>query len=340
MARNLSLDRRAFLWTALAGFVRFDLAEAQSVVMRPAVSEAACPLEVITPVARDGHRGLAVLRKPPGPGPFPVAIWVHGGITTVPLDRLQASARDGATYTRLLAAGYVMVGPTYRSRDEDPQSPMSLRDLSATLEHLRKLPYADAGSIVVGGCSGGADLVLELASQTSIAAVVAEEPASMLMAGMANSSIPKKGPRYTAEDWSFLIDNPKQYYTPQYQKILKAKVAKITAPILMVQGSVDRKELPINRFNAEVLVPELRAANKTLEVRSYEGQDHCFCIGSGLPRNRGRVTQAAAPSAALDAFRDIDAFCRKHLRTQPKEIDPRFVTQLPVPIEWRAPAER
>ena len=92
MARNLSLDRRTFLWTALAGFVRFDLAEAQSVVTRPAVSEAACPLEVITPVARDGHRGLAVLRKPPGPGPFPVAIWVHGGITTVPLQRGSARA--------------------------------------------------------------------------------------------------------------------------------------------------------------------------------------------------------------------------------------------------------
>lgn len=336
MAANLNLDRRAFLWTAIAGLVQFDPAEAQSAVTRPAVSEQACPLEVITPVARDGHKGLAVLRKPPGPGPFPVAIWVHGGITTVSLDRLQASARDGATYTRLLAAGYVVVGPTYRSRDEDLQSPISLRDLSATLEHVRKLPFADADSIVVGGCSGGADLVLELASQTSMAAVVAEEPASMVMAGMFNSSIPKKGTRYTPEDSYFLMDNPKQYYTPEYQKILRGKVAKITAPILIVQGSVDRKENPINRFNAEVLVPELRAANKSLEIRSYEDQGHCFCIGSGVPRPSGRPTQASAPRAALDAFRDIDAFCRKHLRTQPKEIDPRFVTQVPVPIEWPA----
>jgi acetyl esterase/lipase len=333
MAANLVLDRRTFLWTAFAGFVRLDPAEAQSGVTRPAVSELACPLEVINPVAFDGYRGLAVLRKPPGPGPFPVAIWVHGGITAVPLDRLQASARDGATYTRLLAAGYVVVGPTYRSRDEDPQSPVSLRDLSATLEHVRKLPYVDASSIVVGGCSGGADLVLELASQTSVAAVVAEEPASMVMAGMFNSSIPRKGARYTPEDSFFLMDNPTQYYTPEYQKILRAKVAKIAAPILIVQGSLDRKETPINRFNAEVLVPELRAANKTLEIRTYADQGHCFCIGSGVPRPSGRPTQASAPRAALDAFGDIDAFCRKHLPVQPKEIEPGLVTHVPVQTE-------
>jgi len=58
-----------------------------------------------------------------------------------------------------------------------------------------------------------------------------------------------------------------------------------------------------------------------------------------VPRPSGRPTQASAPRAALDAFRDIDAFCRTHLRTQPKEIDPRFVTQVPVPIEWRPAAE-
>jgi acetyl esterase/lipase len=335
MVANLELTRRAFLWTAIAGCVRIDLADAQSAVTRPAVSEAACPLEIIRPVARDGHRGLAVLRKPPGPGPFPVAIWVHGGITTVPLDRLQASARDGATYTRLLAAGYVVVGPTYRSRDEDPQSPISLADVAATLEHVRQLPYADANSIVVGGCSGGADLALELASQTSMAAVVAEEPASMVMAGMFNRSIPKKGARYTPEDGFFLMDNPKEYYTPQYQKILRAKVAKIAAPILIVQGSPDRTELPINRFNAEVLVPELRAANKRVEVRSYDGQGHCFCIGSGVPRPSGGPTPASAPRAALDAFGDIDAFCRKYLRIQPRDIDSRLVTHVPVPTEWR-----
>ena len=80
-------------------------ARAQSAVTRPVVSEKACPLETIAPVAADGHSGLAVLRKPPGAGPFPVVVWFHGGIATVPLTRLEATARDLATGSRFLAGG-------------------------------------------------------------------------------------------------------------------------------------------------------------------------------------------------------------------------------------------
>src|SRR5215218_4576728 len=98
--------RRTFVSAALGGMIGSHFAEAQGDVTRPAVSEAACPLEIIAPVARDGHKGLGVLRKPPGRGPFPGIVWLHGGITTYPLDRLQTYARDAATYTRLLAAGY------------------------------------------------------------------------------------------------------------------------------------------------------------------------------------------------------------------------------------------
>jgi hypothetical protein len=34
----------------------------------------------------------------------------------------------------------------------------------------------------------------------------------------------------------------------------------------------------INRFNAEVLIPELRAAKKNVTVKTYGGQFHCFCF--------------------------------------------------------------
>ena len=76
-------NRRAFLLTTVAGLASSRLSQAQPAVTRPVVSEKACPLETITPVSADGHRGLAVLRKPPGAGPFPVMVWFHGGITTV-----------------------------------------------------------------------------------------------------------------------------------------------------------------------------------------------------------------------------------------------------------------
>ena len=88
-----------------------------------------------------------------------------------------------------LAAGYVFVAPTYRSRDVDLQTTDSVEDALAVVEYLRKLPFVDRQSIVVGGCSGGGDLALQVAARTSVCAVVAEEPASVLMSGIFNNSV-------------------------------------------------------------------------------------------------------------------------------------------------------
>jgi acetyl esterase/lipase len=324
--------RRTFLVAAAVPFTRRLVAQGQ--VMQPVVSETECPLEVISPTAHDGHRGLGVLRKPPGKGPFPGIIYLHGGITTMPLASLRATSTNGANPSRFLAAGYVVVVPTYRSRDVDPQSPVSLDDAVAVVDYVRALPYVDGESIVVFGCSGGGDLALQVPTRTKACAVVAEEPASMLIAGMYNNRLPKKGQRYTPEDGFFMMDNPKQHYTPEFQQILRAKVSKIDCPILIVQGDANRRELPINRFNAEVLIPELRAAKKTVDVRSYADQEHCFCAGSGVPRPGGWPTSASAPPAALAAFRDIDTFSRKYLRQQPRNIDPALLTQVAVRTAW------
>jgi len=332
MANNLRVDRRAVLAATLASFVPTRFADAQPEISQPAISESACPLEIINPVASDGYRGVGVLRKPPGNGPFPAIISLHGGMVTESLSYLQSLARDSANATRFLAAGYVVVVPTYRSRDVDPQSSVSLEDSLAALEYVRKLPYVDAESIVVFGCSGGGDLALEVAARTRIAAVVPEEPAIHLMAGMFNASISKRGERFVPADSFFMLDNPKQYYTTEFRKIFQAKVAKIQCPILLVQGDANRQALPVDRLMRDILIPELRAAGKTLTVGIYPEQLHCFCIESGLPWPAGRRASPPAswPTAALQAFRDIDAFNRRYLKTQPKAIDSRLVTYVAV----------
>ena len=311
------------------------MSQAQPGVTRPVVSEKASPLETIYPVAHDGHRGLAVLRKPPGPGPFPVMIWFHGGIATVPLTRLEATARDLATGSRLLAAGYVFVAPTYRSRDVDLQTTDSVEDALAVVEYLRTLPFVNRESIVVGGCSGGGDLALQLASRTAVCAVVAEEPATVLMSGILNNSVPKHGERYTPEDSFFLMEDGRRYYTAELQKRFRAKLATLTAPILIVQGDVGEGPVDLggpgrNRFNAEVLIPELRATGRPFDVKIYHEQAHCFCSASGAPRPGGLAAPASWPDAALKAFQDIDAFCRRHVQTKPKALDAGLVTYEPV----------
>jgi dipeptidyl aminopeptidase/acylaminoacyl peptidase len=125
-------------------------------VTRPVVPETVCPIEIVTLVATDGYRSLAVLRKPPGPRPFPVAVWFHGGITTEPRDRLESRARD----------------------------------LLAVVDHRRSLPYVDPASVALCGCNGGGDLALEAAARRDVCAVAAEEPPSVLITGVFNNATP------------------------------------------------------------------------------------------------------------------------------------------------------
>jgi acetyl esterase/lipase len=315
---SLQLNRRSFLALASAG-----LASTQDLVTRPVISEDACPIETITPVALDGYRGRGVQRKPPGAGPFPVIVWIHGGITTISQPALLDTARNSANPLRFLAAGYVVSVPTYRSRDDDPQSKVSLDDCLAVVNHLRRQTYVDPKSIVVYGCSGGGDLALEIAAATDVCAIVPEEPASLLMAGIFNTKSPKKGERYTPADGAPIMENPRQFYTPEYQNILRTKLASIKCPILIIQAEKDRPAPLINRFNAEVLIPELHALGKVVEVLTYPGEPHCFCFYGSGPR-------APHPAAALKAYQDAEAFSRRSVATKPRPLESELVKYVSV----------
>jgi hypothetical protein len=156
------------------------------------------------------------------------------------------------------------------------------------------------------------------------------------MSGVFNASTPKKDFYFTPGDSMNMLGNPKQYYTPEFQKILQAKVAKIQSPILIIQGDVDRRAVAINKWNNEVLVPELRAAGKALQVNTYAGQLHCFCIGSGLPWPFA-PPPASWPAAAADASREMEAFGRRYLKTQPKQLAPQLVKYVAVHPEMAVP---
>lgn len=304
---NTRCNRRAFL-----ALVSARLVPAQEPVTRPVVSEETCPLESIAAVSKDGHRGEGLLRKPPGAGPFPAVVCLHGGLTRQSSRELLQLARS-ITPSRFLAAGYVTAVPTYRSRDDDPQSPVSLEDSLAVIDHVKRQAYVDPKSVVVFGCSGGGDLALQAAANTEVCAIVPEEPASIVTAGIFNRHSPKKGERYDPSDARPILENPRGFYTDEYRRILRDKLARIQCPILIIQG--DDGSL-INKFNAQVLVPELRALKKAVKVIRYPGEVHCFCLyGDHVPWEPNR---AANTPVALKAFSDCDAFFRQHVKTKPK----------------------
>ncbi len=328
-ARLMMLRILAPCVTALVPTISLAAASLQDDrITSPAVSVEASPFEQIVPIARDGHRGQALLRKPPGDGPFPAVVIIHGGLTTLSSGDLRDYAARPLP-SRFLAAGYVVATITYRSRDVDPQSRVSLDDSLAAVEYLQRRPYVDAASVAVYGCSGGGDLALALAvaAEKRVAAIVAEEPASIMFTGVWNSSWPKAGERYAPQDTAPIYENPKRYYTQEHQRLTRQKIARLQSPILIVQGDV-KTLVAINDFNAAVLIPELQAARKALVVITYPGEPHCFASGTLQPSSADAAVNSAA--SAVKAFRDMDAFLRRYIATPPKPVDPMLVTHTPI----------
>ena len=286
----------------------------------PVIAEETSPIEAIAPVAKDGHRGTGCLRRPPGVGRFPALLWIHGGLAT----QSEAKLREyilSPNPSRFLEAGYVVAVITYRSRDEDPQSTVALADSLAAVDHLRQRPDVDPMSIVIFGCSGGGDLALEIAAATDVAAIAPEEPATVLFTGMFTAELPKKGARYAPADGAAALGpDYARGYTPRHQQRTREKIRRIKSPILVIQGD---PQSDLNRFNTAVFVPELRAAGKSVDVRSYPGEPHCFAFYGSGPRT-------PRPAAALKVFQDVDVFFRKHLPTQPKPLDARLVRHVPL----------
>jgi len=106
------------------------------------------------------------IRKPPGDGPFPGVLMIHGGfggnfaatrgtLSTTPADAL-------------VAAGYALLSTDYRAKDWVTE----YEDVVAAYEYLKRLPYVRPDAIAVIGGSHGGKLAFELATRVDIQAAI------------------------------------------------------------------------------------------------------------------------------------------------------------------------
>ena len=274
--------------------------EAGSGVTRPVIAEEAAPLETIAPVASDGVAGEGFLRKPPGDGPFPAVVLIHGGGPRWPTGQL----RDFALHThatRFLEAGYVVAAITRRDLDlglPPDREQGAVLDAVAAVDYVTDLPYVDDESVAVRGTSVGGYLALEVGAARNLAAVMVEEPFSMPFVGV------RTGRGGGASNASPNTD----------------KIERIPSPILLIRGDQTPN---INDFNRDVFIPAVEAAGKSLTVLTYPGELHSFAFYNSPERT-------LRPAVALEAFKEIDAFFREHLRVQPTPFDPALVEHVPV----------
>jgi dipeptidyl aminopeptidase/acylaminoacyl peptidase len=277
--------------------------------MVPQVSLEGCPVEVTELPTVQGRRTAVVVRRPPGSGPFPVAIHFHGGLRTFPAQRLVYDASYQHTPNRFLAAGYVIVEATFAERRYDPLTEAALHDCLAVVDYVKGLPDVDAESVIVWGNSGGGSLAMEIAGERGLGAIAVEEPASVLFCGMYTPENLGKEPPYVPNSGLHIQREPLRYYTPEVQKRTRDKIARIDCPILLTCGTLD----PINQINNEIVIPELRAAGKDLRVVEYAGAPHGFSVVHG-------------PALAEPFVRDCLSFFGQHVRTKPAPVDPALVT--------------
>jgi acetyl esterase/lipase len=316
------LGLRRIVACAICGTLAFGtaiVAEEPAKATYPQVSEAACPVKIVSIPGRAGNDVTAVVREPPGKGPFPAIILLHGGLVPYRLEALKNESLTRPNYTRFLAAGFMIVVPTFRSRQEDPQTRDALDDCLAVVDYVKKMPVVDPHSVAVLGGSGGGSLALELAGEGDVCGIVAGEPATVLFTGMMIKGVARNGA--TLQD---MMRDPKKYYTPELAKFTQAKVKPIHCPVLIVHGDIH----PLKTLNRDIVVPELKAAGKEVEYIEYAGMPHGFWWGA----YDGAVGQKV--------FDEAMRFLKPTLKTQPVGLDESLLTRVPAGREQGEKAAR
>ena len=310
------LARLALLAVAIA--FTADSAE----VTFPLIPEDRIPIDEL----KLSDTAYGAVRKPPGKGPFPAILFLHGGLGKSSMAALQRNSVQQPTQARFLAWGYVTVTATRRAIRHDPQDQGVVEDTLRLVRAVRDLPYVDAESVALYGGSGGGTLALEVASASDdLAAIVAGEPATIIFAGLFTKDhivFDSNGAPTGDRRWDLMNQDAKALFTDETREFTRRKLSSLSTPALVLHGDVHA----LKHFNLGVFVPEMEALGKPVTVNLYPGEPHGFYWGVGRD-----------PAQALKANRDADSFLRKHIRAQPRPVETAWTT--PRKVEPRSRAD-
>jgi len=158
------------------------------------------PLDLHLVFTEDGLYVPAVVRTPPGEGPFPTVVCVHGGSGGLGISWLVDFATNrGYAFERFLEAGYAVCVTEGRMEVEEaynlapveettPPLPAVLdhEDLITTFRYLQNLRFVDENRIAFFGVSHGGEAQMKLVSELGDgpAALVPMEPAVIEYLGL------------------------------------------------------------------------------------------------------------------------------------------------------------
>lgn len=269
------------------------------------------PVDIALVETVDGLFTPVGLRRPKGPGPFPIVLFFTGnGGAGVQQVRDYINNR-AYTMERFLAEGYAIGWLNYRAeawfaytgtplavgRQQANQlmsrPPLDYDDLKTLVEYVKRLPYVDPRRVGLVGNSHGGGMILRAAAEgLDVAAAIVSEPDASEFLQMKREAFEGENPLYpTVESVTPFLD----------KAVAMERIRRIAIPILFMNR--DRDELQ-GLFETAYLW--MKEAGRDVQRVSYDHPVHGYLIRVAKDDKgiyRPDEIQLRAIQQALDFFR-------------------------------------
>ncbi len=283
------------------------------------------PVELMYVETWDGLYAPIGLRRPAGPGPFPIVLLASGN-GGEGMRWIRDAVRNRAwTMDRLVGAGFACAWLRYRTevelgyhtggrlvrdrrqgREMFSRAPLEYEDEIAIIEFVKTLPFVDPDRVGLIGMSHGGEMVLKIASEYhGVAAAVASEPAAHEFLALT----PDDSARVNPETGLRNIEEMQMAETDKVRAridmaVARARIAPIRTPILVMGRDEDHLQ-GIFRTTYELLAE----AGKPVEWVSHDHPLHGYVYPV-----RGADGAYELDAVQVRAIEGVIAWLARHLR--------------------------
>ena len=241
----------------------------------------------------------AYVRRPDGPGPFPVVVLLHGGRhgkePTYALGRSMKSPT-----VDFLKQGWAVYSIDYRPAERIAIEPIETDDSIEAIKTVRQLPFIDPARVGLMGGSHGANEASKLISRVDASGAVLCAPAAMDLIEVKKAVA---GGEKVVSILLKLIGDMEKQYGASAEEIEKdpakygyhtamTDAADVRCPVLIVNArNDDNSPIPV----IDAYVKKLRAAGKQVETYLPAAGGHGFYWGRpDIPEYRESTRLAVA----------------------------------------------
>jgi len=299
--------------------------DAARVVITQPVQESEYPVDLTYVETIDGLYTPVGIRKPAGPGPFPIVLFASGngggGMPWV----LDATRNQSWTQEQFLEAGYAVGWMRYRAEVELAynkydglvedirqgrqllnRGPLEYEDVISIIKYVKTLPYVDAERVGYMGMSHGGEMALKITSEyDGLKAAIASEPASHEFLALTPDDTAHVNPDSGLLDIeSMLMRETEKVRDRINLDIALSRISTIKTPIF-VQGRNSDELQGIFKVSYELL----HESGKEAEWKTYEHDVHGFVY---VQRNDDGVY--APDPVQQEAVKDSIAFFDRYMK--------------------------